>query len=307
MEKISVILCTYNEPYEMIVESISSILCQTYSYFELILINDNPTRTDLNNQLFEISSTDARVKYIKNEENIGLVKSLNKGICLSTGEFIARMDADDVSYKNRLEMQLDFIKKSGCDIVGCNVDKIDENGNYLGEILLPTENKKIKKYMRYGSCVLHPTWLVRKGVYIKLGGYRNIPTCEDFDFLLRAINSSFILGNMQQKGLKYRIRNTSISQTFHIKQKLIMYYEIKEYKSGKNTKIEDLEYYISSDQYKKDYNKLLKYDGAKAIVESDASHLKEKLFSFFYMLTNKYFLQNIIEHLKMKERIKYSC
>ena len=109
MEKISVILCTYNEPYEMIVESISSILCQTYSYFELILINDNPTRTDLNNQLFEISSTDARIKYIKNEENIGLVKSLNKGICLSTGEFIARMDADDVSYKNRLEMQLDFI------------------------------------------------------------------------------------------------------------------------------------------------------------------------------------------------------
>ena len=105
MSLISVILSTYNEPCDMIVKSIDSILNQTYRTFELILINDNPAREELDILLNKYEKSDSRIIYNKNTENEGLVYCLNKAVGLATGDYIARMDADDISRPDRLELQ----------------------------------------------------------------------------------------------------------------------------------------------------------------------------------------------------------
>lgn len=103
---ISVILPAYNaEKY--IKESIDSILRQTYKNFELIIINDGSTD---GTEEIVLSYKDSRIRYVKNEKNLKLIKTLNKGVNLATGEYIARMDADDISLPNRLQIEYDFMK-----------------------------------------------------------------------------------------------------------------------------------------------------------------------------------------------------
>lgn len=106
MEKISVIMSTFNEKLEWVKEAIDSIINQTYRNIEFIIIVDNPNNIELKNMLEQYCIEDDRIKIIVNEFNIGLVKSLNKALKICSGEFIARMDADDISVKYRLEKQL---------------------------------------------------------------------------------------------------------------------------------------------------------------------------------------------------------
>ena len=118
LEMVSVIMCTYNEPIEVIDASIKSILNQSYENIQLIIINDNPDRLEMAKYLNDLSVNNHMIEYIKNEENIGLVRSLNRGLLKAKGEYIARMDADDISNTNRIKEQVTFLKKNNCDIVG---------------------------------------------------------------------------------------------------------------------------------------------------------------------------------------------
>ena len=185
MEIISVLLCTYNEPLKYLKLSIESILSQTYTNIQLIIVNDNPKRADMADLLAAYAREDSRIKYIVNPSNIGLVSSLNAGLKNAIGKYIARMDADDIATKDRLEKQLEFLQVKSYDMVGCNAIKIDENGKEIGYLNVPTAHEKIKEYQLYGGCVLHPTWLGKREVFEKLNGYRLVYACEDFDFILR--------------------------------------------------------------------------------------------------------------------------
>ena len=117
MEKlISVIMSAYNEREIEFESSINSILNQNYENIELIIVNDNPQNEKLGHYLNNIS--DKRVKLIKNDSNIGLVSSLNKALSICNGEYIARMDADDISYKNRFQEQIVFLETGKYDLIG---------------------------------------------------------------------------------------------------------------------------------------------------------------------------------------------
>lgn len=190
MELVSIIMSTFNEPISYIEKSIDSILEQTYDKIQLILINDNPNRKDLSDFLYEKSIKHNEIKYLINKENVGLVKSLNKGIEEADGFYIARMDADDISKKERISFQVAYLENNNLDLVGSNVIKIDESENEIGFINVPTENYEIIKLNKYGSCLLHPTWLGKKSVFKSLNGYRNIYSCEDYDFITRAIKKT---------------------------------------------------------------------------------------------------------------------
>ena len=101
---ISVIFATYNENYFFLEKSINSILNQTYKNFELIIVLEPD---DINSEyLFKLSKSDERIKIFHNENNLGLTKSLNKALSVCSGNFIARMDSDDISSYNRFEDQL---------------------------------------------------------------------------------------------------------------------------------------------------------------------------------------------------------
>ena len=247
---------------------------------------------------------DSRIKYIVNSSNIGLVGSLNIGLKNAVGEFIARMDADDIATRDRLEKQLEFLKIKNYDLVGCNAIKIDEDGKEIGCLNVPTAFEKIKEYQLYGGCVLHPTWLGKREVFEKLKGYRSVYACEDFDFILRAIQNGFKIGNMPTYGLYYRIRTGSVSSKANIRQKLTMYYLIDNGAYLNVPSVEMLERYLNSVKYKDDFVTLEMYESVKTNMKVNKFNLIN-IYDFFRIIKNKYFYRNLIERLKMKEREKY--
>lgn len=106
--KISVIMSAYNESFDELNKSIDSIINQTYQNIEFIIVSDNPENKNI--KMAVQAANDQRIKFIENKENIGLVQSLNRAISKATGKFIARMDADDISRKNRLKDKGRFVE-----------------------------------------------------------------------------------------------------------------------------------------------------------------------------------------------------
>ena len=305
-ELVSIILSTYNEPLDMLNLSIQSILSQTYKNIQFIIINDNPKREDLDVLInsFLKENTD-KIVYIKNEANIGLVKSLNTGIKFSKGTYIARMDADDIAEPNRIEEQLKFLKENNCDIVGANIILIDEKGYKIGEERLPVEDKLIKKYYNYGSCLFHPTWFAKKNLYEELNGYREIYACEDYDFIIRAIYNGYKLGNVPKFLLRYRVRKNGISVSTEAHQKLMMYF-IKNHKYEiEKIDTDDFSSYINSINYKKGYKRINKYIEVKNSIKSSNNKIVFSILTL-KLIFNKYFYINILANIKKRERKKYS-
>lgn len=126
--EVTVLMSMYNTPLEQLKESIESILNQTYKNFEFLIIDDGSKKECVN---LVKSYNDKRINLVRNEQNIGLEKSLNKGLKLAKGKYIVRIDTDDIAYTDRIEKQVDFIKKnSEYSIVGSKAEIFDENGVY---------------------------------------------------------------------------------------------------------------------------------------------------------------------------------
>lgn len=212
---ISVVMALYNEKEYYARQSIESILSQSYSNFEFIIIIDNPLNENLIKIVNLYRNGDRRIKLIINNENIGLGLSLNKGISLSRGDYIARMDGDDIALSTRFEKQVDFlIDNEDISLVGSNAIIIDEFGRNCGKYVKPLNYKFIELFLRFckTSCVIHPTWMFRRTLLCKVKGYRNFRYAQDFDFLLRVIYNKLKIANLREDLLYYRIDSSSISQ-----------------------------------------------------------------------------------------------
>lgn len=179
---ISVIMSVYNEKSIYVEKAIDSILNQTYSDLEIVIVLDSPDNETLLKILKEYTHKDTRVKLLINDKNIGLAMSLNRAIEVAHGEYLARMDADDISKPERLERELEYLINNGLDVVSCVADKIDENGNVWGEIK-PFNNRPevIKDILEIQNVIIHPTVLMRTDIIKSVGGYRNFPSCQDYD------------------------------------------------------------------------------------------------------------------------------
>ncbi|MDC7783894.1 glycosyltransferase family 2 protein [Priestia megaterium] len=237
---VSVIMSTYDEDVKLVAESIDSILNQTYTNLEFIIVLDNPNNISLRNLL--ISYTDPRIKLLFNEKNIGLVKSLNYALGHCKGTYIARMDADDISKKERLEIQKKYLEENNIDFVFTDVAYIDETGNKLFESRNRALNPiQVKKALEKINVSNHPTWFLKREIYDSLHGYRDINYCEDYDFSLRALNSGFIIGKINKSTLLYRIRKDSISRSNALNQFLNMRGLSRLYRQGKIENSNDVE------------------------------------------------------------------
>lgn len=148
MPKLSIIMSVYSEPIEWMRLSVDSILNQSYKDFEFIIINDKPDRKE-NRELLDVyKHKDNRIVLINNKVNLGLTKSLNIGLLAAKGEYIARMDADDISLPDRLKQQVDFLDTHPeVSIVGCSAYKIDEEGNVIDKLIKPTNNLTLKSQL----------------------------------------------------------------------------------------------------------------------------------------------------------------
>ena len=294
---ISIIMSTYKEEENLLRESIESILNQTYKDFEFLIILDHP-ENDLHKRIIEkYSKIDNRIRFFVNEKNIGLTGSLNRGLSLAKGEYIARMDADDISLPYRLERQLEYIKKNQYDLIGGITQMIDEDGNSIYSIQkVPTDFNKIKKALRYGQCIAHPTWLGRKEVFDYLNGYRNIPFCEDFDFTLRVVLNGFKISNLNETVLKYRMTKNSISRNNLYDQYLYMKYITNEYSNGNIASVENAKEYVKNHLNKKNAEKYLE---ANVIFNRMLQEMTDKkiigftIDGFKLLFTSKYYLDKI--------------
>lgn len=222
---VSVIMSVYNESESQLSASIESILNQTYKSIEFVIVNDNPKNETLRQVLERYLRLDERIVIAENPENMGLVNSLNRAISLAKGKYLARMDADDVARRERIQKQIEFLKANDLDFVGGYIALIDEDGNSMNRTMsFPVKHSQICQGMYWGSCIPHPTWLLHREVYESMGGYRQIPYAEDYDFILRVLKTKFRTGNIPCVVLDYRIRSSGISVSNSLKQEAVRHY-----------------------------------------------------------------------------------
>lgn len=280
--KISVIMSTYREDIGFLRTAVESILNQTYTNFEFLIAGDDPENEELIKVIRKYEDQDSRIKFFINEKNLGLVDSLNGLLKHTTGEYIARMDADDYSYENRLEKQLDRALETGADMMSAFVRVVDEQGNVIREMnRLPVDNAGIQKSLKKNNCMPHPAWFVKAEVYRRLGGYRQVAYCEDYDFILRAREEGFSFANCEEILFDYRMTVNSISRSNLFKQFISMNYVQEKYIKGRE--LDYKEYYDS--HYSKEKEE--KYCRCANYLSEALIHLKQKKYIKGLFLTLK--------------------
>jgi len=229
---ISIVMSTYNETVEELKKSIESMLTQTLKNFEFIIVLDNPQNNEHKKVINEYLNKDERIIFLINEKNIGLAASLNKGIDKARGDYIARMDADDISMTNRLEEEYNFLKENpDISIVSTNKIDINENDDIINiPTHLPTDDCQIKKILKITSVITHSAAMFRKRDIEKIGKYRLFPASQDYDLWLRASYYKLNFGIIDEPLIKYRIRKNNISNTNPLKQYLLREYIQRLYK-----------------------------------------------------------------------------
>ena len=213
--KVTVLMPVYNGQ-KYLRKAIDSILNQTFTDFEFLIINDGSTD---NTEKIIKSYSDPRIRLINNKKNLGLVTSLNNGIDLAKGKYIARMDCDDISLPNRLKYQLKFMD---------NNPKIKISGTWAKTIgdkkKIPlkkyTKPKDIKANLLFETAFIHPTVIIKKIIIKKYNLYydKHFQHSEDKELWERASNY-FPLANLNKILLLRRVHAKSISKTYSNIQK----------------------------------------------------------------------------------------
>ncbi|WP_394264915.1 glycosyltransferase family 2 protein [Bergeyella zoohelcum] len=210
--QVSVVMSVYNaEKY--LSQSIDSILNQTFEDFEFIIIEDCSTDNSLT-ILEDYSMQDSRVKIIRKQENKGMkgfIENLNIGLHRAQGEYIARMDADDISHPTRFEKQVAFLRDNpDVFMVGSSINLIDEENNFIKRLEALERDSLIKRVMPKQISMYHPVIMFRNDFEVR---YReNIYYCEDYDLYLRLMYNGSKFYNFAEPLLDYRILNSSISR-----------------------------------------------------------------------------------------------
>ena len=204
---ISIILPVYNSG-KYLEESIESILNQTFDNFELIIVYDKSN--DNSKEIIEkYMKIDKRIIFIENETKSGIVNALNKGLEIARGQYIARMDSDDISLSDRLETEYLFLENNkDYFLVGSNGIRIDQEGTYLEDIKL---DKNPSDALINKRCpIIHSSIMFRN---IGMRYEDNLSYAEDYDLYRRALEIGLKLRNIQEALVKYRMRPSSITMT----------------------------------------------------------------------------------------------
>lgn len=207
--KVSIIMPVYNQA-KYVKQAIESILQQTFSNFELIIINDGSTDRSVN---IIDNFHDLRIKII-NQENKGLITTLNTGIVLSRAEYIARIDPDDIwSDLNKLNKQMEYLSKDpNCVVLGTWARIIDENDKEFSHISCPEKDQGIRSKILTKNCFIHPSVVFNKEIALKAGGFdEQEKYVEDYGLWLR-MGQFGKFANIPEFLMSYRIHRDGITQ-----------------------------------------------------------------------------------------------
>lgn len=192
-----------------VAEAIESILGQTFRDFEFLIIDDGST--DRSVEIVE-EYGDSRIRLVRNEQQIELIRTLNRGLELARGKYIARMDADDISLPERLERQVAFLEANP-DVGACGTWAVTM-GDREGEIWgYPESAEAIRCRLLFGTALAHPSVCMRRDAFARhhLQFDEAYPHAEDYQ-LWRTASEKFPLANIGEVLLRYRIHAESVSQ-----------------------------------------------------------------------------------------------
>lgn len=201
--KISVVMPVWNgEKY--LAEAIKSVLDQTLREFEFIIVNDGST--DATEEIIQ-TFADPRIVYLKNEANLGLSKSFNKGIAAATGEYLARMDADDIALPERFAKEAAFLDSHPeIGVVGSAVWRIDEKGAKLGLSRKALEPQALKWQSLFSTPLFHPAVMARAEVLKENPFDESLASSEDYELWSRLMFERGVkLANLPEPLLMYRV------------------------------------------------------------------------------------------------------
>lgn len=208
MPKVSVIMPAYNaENY--IREAIDSILAQSFTDFEFIIINDSSK--DCTEQIV-LSYHDDRIVYVKNERNLGVAETLNKGLKLAQGEYIARMDADDVSLPERLAQQVSYLDANrNTAVLGTGIELFGD--------AIPTQRRifaqspeQMKMDLFFSCGLAHPSVMMRRQVICTLGGYdASFEGLEDYELWCRVVRQ-YEITTLPEVLFRYRVHGNQVTK-----------------------------------------------------------------------------------------------
>ena len=210
--RVSVILPAYNAA-RYLRAAVESVLHQTFTAFELIAVDDGST-DDTKLILKRFAARDPRVKLIS-RPNTGYVRALQDAIKVARGEYLARIDADDVAHPDRLTKQVQFLDANPTvSVVGSSYELIDDRGRYLRTQEQPTDDAALQQLCLAGTTpICHPTALIRRRDYDAVGGYDSACCpAEDLDLWLR-LGEVGRLACLPDVLLKYRLHASSVSET----------------------------------------------------------------------------------------------
>lgn len=217
MPKVSVLLSNYNGDKHLD-ESISSVLSQTYKDFEFIIVDD--ASTDSSRKVVE-NYHDKRIKKYYAEKNRNIAYSLNLALSMASGEYIARIDSDDVWELNKLEIQVQYMENhSECGACFTKVNIIDEYSNIANDmydeyfqLFNSAENKSQREWLRFffyqGNCLCHPSVVIRRNVLEHVGGYYHLAyvPAEDYELWTRIV-MKYPIHILEEKLVRYRWEET---------------------------------------------------------------------------------------------------
>lgn len=207
---VSIVMPVYNAE-QYLAEAVVSILNQTYKNIELVAVNDG-SKDNSQAILEEFAKNDTRLRIIR-QKNTGIVGALNRGIKESKGVYIARMDADDVSFLRRIEKQVKLLDEApNAVLVATGFEVIDEDSEFMYREIIPRANADLKRTLLLYNPIAHGSVLLRKAAVEKIGGYSaDCGPTEDYELWMRLSKEGDFLG---VEDLLYRWRQNRNGITF---------------------------------------------------------------------------------------------
>ena len=231
--KYSVLMPVYfKDNAEWLKISIDSMLSQTVSADEFIIVKDGKVTEELDNILDSYDKKYPNLfKIYEMKENVGLGKVLKYGVEVCRNEFIARMDADDYSKTDRCEKQLEVFRlNNNYSVVGSNVEEFfDDSNNVISQVLLPEKHEDIYKYAKKRCPIRHPALMYKRSHVINSGNYSDYFHAQDYNLVVKMLMNNCIFYNIQESLTLMRVTSDFYKRRGALRQLKIVYKLKKEF------------------------------------------------------------------------------